>query len=32
MPLSEVLSWYDTAAPSLMQLLQYKHADCKGKI
>ena len=34
MPMSEVLSQYHTAAPSLMQLLQvqYKLADCRGKI
>ena len=32
MPMSEVLSYYHTVAPSLMQLLQYKLADCKGKI
>ena len=32
MPMSEVLSQYNTAAPNLMQLLQYKLADCKGKI
>ena len=32
MPKSEVLSWYHTAAPSLMQLLQYKLAVSKSKI
>ena len=30
--MSEVLSQYHTAAPSLMRLLQYKPADCKGKL
>ena len=32
MPKLEVLSYYHTAAPSLMRLLQYKLADSKGKI
>ena len=30
--MSEVLSQYHAAAPSLMRLLQYKLADCKGKL